>query len=203
MKLIVSALLVVFCAVGVMGQASYLNWYTTGSGLVGPDGAMIPGSTDSSLGALVQVIKNSQTAPDVVPWESDGIAGTDVLCTWSYAGKGGVGDGQVSDFADFTVLGIGLSDDVFVRVWSEPTANAANGWMPSPQFYASEGGTGAYYYDYALTTVSTLPTAAGFYNYELGDIGQNDWTFVAIPEPTTVGLAALGLIAMLVRKIRK
>ncbi len=162
------------------------------SGLV-----VMSSSADPLAGALFQLIEAAGAAPSA-PTIADfgigtGLTGGDALNSFAWAGKDDYGAGVIYELAG----AFSGTKQLYVRIWDRPTSGSGN--MPNSFDYGG-GLVGAYYYDTAVesfTGVSGSPSAA---DLDFTPPTQNDWTFLAIPEPTSVALGLLGLGVIVIRR---
>lgn len=204
----------------------FLIWGNSGSpDMFGPDGNLLPGTPDSAaVGAIVQLLRNGGAISDP-SWnfgpgdfeDTDGATGNDVHIFFSWVGKGGTGDGIAGDAELFSNLGIGLTTSIFVRVWDRPSSDSA-GNLPVPIDYSTNAAVvanyavmfpeilttpGAFYWNGHVQLANADPLGAGIYQYVIAPIDVDDWTFLAIPEPSTYLMIVLGMGLLGYRRFRR
>lgn len=187
-------LLVIMLAVGAGAQD--LNWavYTPATNA---QGTVVMSGLTENLGGMVQLIRS--TAATTPVWVGSGLGGSETLVQAIWFGQGGTSAGLFDTANSLAAYGLGLSSSVYVRVYDRPTSGSGN--MPTPYDYGG-GNIGVYYYQTTLAQISTLPYDAILttYTLDVGTIAQGSWTFLAIPEPTSMALGLLGLGVIVIRR---
>jgi hypothetical protein len=202
MKKMMTAIAAAMVAGGAMAQDT-LNWYNNNA-FVGPTAGLPLIPTDgasSAIGSMIQLIR-VVGALDAAPstfthFSGNGIQGDDQVLVTSFVGNGLGPDPFVYESQTLASLGIALGDSVYVRLYSQPTTGAGN--APAAYDYGA-GQNGWYFYDAGPSVVSALPNSGGFYDYTFEADDAGDWTFVAVPEPSTMILAGVGVAFLAARR---
>ena len=189
---------ILMCIVAGMSVASLcygqvtIEWQNL-SAAIGPDTNAVMTGVDYTSGALFQLIRASGGV-DHGPTASDfgtgsGTSGGDALQGWTFAATF-VGDGQM--YRQETYPSLLFTEYVYVRVWTLPSSGSGN---------LNAAPSGMYYYDTMPVLVSTLPGGGvPLYTYNFTAPTEDSWTFLAIPEPTSMALGLLGLGVILIRR---
>ena len=198
MKKVVIMVCCMVVSMASFAQESLMWGNIAANPIVDPTGAQVVYSeTDTSIGALVQLIYTSSGSISSPTWSTNGLSGDNELVVWSCVGYGS-GMAAIAMSDTLANYGLGTSSSVFVRVWATPTSGSGN--VPAAFDYGS-GLVGAYYYDTSVSLISSLPKMSDFYVLDTGDIGAGSWTFLAaVPEPGSMALGLLGLGVILIRR---
>lgn len=194
MRKLIATLVVGALPLMVFGQAT-VTWFTSTPMLDYQTNAVQSSFADPLSGCLVQLIRTVGTSKVSPVTSGDGVSGTDVLVAWTYCSNGST----PGTFAEFQNLGganpLSSSSNMYVRVWDRPTSGS--GALPAVRTIAGFG-DGWMYVD---GTVHTPTGADPDFFYDLGTInGSSAWTFLAIPEPTSMALGLLGLGVIVIRR---
>lgn len=175
------------------GQVT-IEWQNLTSA-IGPDSnpVLTAPAADYTTGALFQLIRASggvNHAPTAAGFGTGpGTTGGDALQGWTFA-TDFVGSGQV--YRNETYGSLLSTEYIFVRVWTLPSSGSGN---------LNAAPSGMYYYDTAPVLVSTLPGGGvPLYTYDFASPNSGSWTFLAIPEPTSMALGLLGLGVIVIRR---
>jgi hypothetical protein len=197
--------LILIALVTVLATVSYANfdwgayWYFYES-----DGSTwLENDADNSVGAFVQLIHDVDgDGLDTPVNTGTGISGTsdDTIYWATWFGDNGGGDGAFTGISSPVDVTAGASEDgdiFYARVWSAPSTSwddlnstidgSANYW----------DGLGYTYSDGSPSTYNMTGPSGSPYSANI----TVDGTPVAVPEPTVVALAALGLL--LIRGFRR
>lgn len=201
-KLTLTAVLALVAAVSAQADFEWFN--TTTNRIAYNDGStFLAGSFgDSSVGCFLQLIyAGADNAIDPAVASGDGTTDDDVVASTSWIGRSQFADnaGYMNPFEFYADDSVGY---YYVRAWSAPADDFGAGTIPtaSTNFYG----------DSALfdnTSPSTPPETDSFNFGGAGDGSNVGWTtdtpLAAIPEPSIVALALIGVATLRLYRRKK
>ncbi len=157
----------------------------------------------STVGCFIQLIKddggNGIGAADAS--KANGLADTaDMVIDKTWMG-GGTTANPSGWFQKLNFKYVHAQGDVFyVRIWNKPATDFASGTIP-----LADAVVGTYYHDYRFVAASLDITSMNV-NQPTGQAAAGKTytdTLLPVPEPATMALFGLGIVALAVRRIRK
>jgi hypothetical protein len=192
---------ILWCAIASMVSAQQnIEWFNSGSPTpaIDPTGSAIVSGADGTSGALFQLIK-AAAGVSHAPTSADfgtgyGVQGGDEFVGWTFANSS-FGNGIAYAKETYQSLAAAGTDYIYVRIWTLPSSGSGN---------LNVAPDGMYYFDTPTVQVNTLPYDGTFYADAFTPPDQSSsWTFLAIPEPSTMALGLLGFGMVMVRRFMK
>ncbi|MFH0953343.1 MAG: hypothetical protein V1873_03335 [Verrucomicrobiota bacterium] len=189
-KVVAVALMLVLCS--SFSSYGFIHWFNESTNMVYYNGGVtpLPGNrTDSTIGCFIQLIwVGGDGFIDLASNSGTGVTDDDQVSAYSWMGSGIFSDpnGYVSATPDaYTNSGL-----YYVRAWTAPSADFANGLVPTSatNFYGNSP---------TFNYTKPDPESSVDFNFGVdGDGGGWSTTLQAIPEPTILGLGLIGAVCL-------
>ena len=184
--------LLIFLSVTTVNAQSTLTWFSSSPPVQDFNPISLPGSGTPRLGVLVQVIATPTapggltTAPTTTLFGVAGVNGGDMIV---FEDQIGVANGNLFNQQTLATMGLGVADNVFLRLWNGFATGDVGG---IPMMSATAGSLA--YYDTPVVNINSLPAFGLMFQYDTGPIATTSTpihasgSWVTVDDPTPVEL---------------